>query len=272
MSLPVMVWVFNHSEEKLGRRLTLLCLAEHAHDDGSKAFPCVETIMERTRLSRRAVQTALRGLEDDGSIEHTGVTRSGTNIYRVVMERTDVPGAVEAGGGAATSGRGADSAPDPSGPSTNPPGAHELSAQTILGAYVDESRKLGVDPPDRVKGHIAREVKKLLDEGQDGLVVRKAVMLLVERRMNPSVLPSLILEAAAGPAVRRRTLEQRDGANLSGAVDAPTPLPPPPTEEEREEAMKRLREMGENIGRPIPEAKLGEDDPETIEEDESVEA
>jgi hypothetical protein len=276
MSLPVLVWVFNNSEEKLGRRLVLLCLAEHAHDDGGKAFPSVETICKRTRLSRRQAQACLRGLEDDGAIEHTGVTRTGTRIYRVVMEeRTPVPGAVSSGGAQSSTSRGADSAPDPSGPVKNPPGAEAQNAQDLTTYFVDESRALGVDPPSRTIGQLATQAKALLREGQPPERIKIAIGLLVERRLNPSTLPSLILEAGAGPARRKRIEEERRGSNLSGSVDAegnPTdagPMPPPPTEEERKQALARLAEMQASIGRRLPgQAKLSEEDPET-EEDES---
>ena len=86
MSLPVMVWVMKHSEATLGARLVLLALAEHANDDGTEAWPSVETLVERTRMSRKGVQGALRRLEADGMIEHTGAKPWGTNIYTVVME------------------------------------------------------------------------------------------------------------------------------------------------------------------------------------------
>jgi len=100
MSLPVMVWVMKHSEAALGARLTLLCLAEFAHDDGTKAFPAVATLAERTRMSQRGVQAALRRLEADGEIERTGTTLNGTNVYRIFMGGADSAGVkLTTGGG-----------------------------------------------------------------------------------------------------------------------------------------------------------------------------
>jgi predicted transcriptional regulator len=43
-------------------------LARHAHNDGSEARPCVQTIMRETGLSERTVQRALRKLETRGWI------------------------------------------------------------------------------------------------------------------------------------------------------------------------------------------------------------
>jgi hypothetical protein len=84
VSLDAIVWVFRNAQATLGRRLVLLVLADFAHEDGTKSFPKVETIAEKARMSRKAVQTALRRLEDDGEIVCTGTTRSGTRIYSIV--------------------------------------------------------------------------------------------------------------------------------------------------------------------------------------------
>lgn len=82
-----MTWVFQHSEATQGARLVLLALADFAHDDGTKAFPSVQTLATKARLSPRAVQYALRKLQDDGAIECAGKTAvSGTTIYNVIMD------------------------------------------------------------------------------------------------------------------------------------------------------------------------------------------
>jgi hypothetical protein len=109
VSIHTLSWVLRHSEERLGNRLVLLALAEHSHDDGSKAFPTVETLMKRARLSRRAVQSALRSLEQNEAIEKTGSTAAGVAVYRVVMG-----GADSAPQGAKSARGGAKSAPEPS--------------------------------------------------------------------------------------------------------------------------------------------------------------
>lgn len=114
MSIYVMSWVLKHSDEKLGRRLVLLVLADHAKEDGTFAWPSVETIGAQARLSRRAVQSALRGLEEDGAIIRRGESKSKTTIYDVVM-RAQNP---HPGGAQLTTPEGANSAPEPSGPGT----------------------------------------------------------------------------------------------------------------------------------------------------------
>lgn len=77
--------MLHHSEERLGRRLVLLALADNAHDDGTGAHPTVETIASKARLSEREVQYCLRGLTSDGSLMLTGKTDKGVNTYTVVM-------------------------------------------------------------------------------------------------------------------------------------------------------------------------------------------
>ena len=86
-----MSWVLKHSEETLGRRLVLLVLADHAKEDGTEAWPSVQTIVEQARISERQVQYALRRLEEAGAITKTGRHRGqnqryGTNVYSVNMK------------------------------------------------------------------------------------------------------------------------------------------------------------------------------------------
>lgn len=85
MSIVCLSHVMRYSEAKLGARLVLFVLAEHAHDDGSNAFPTVATMAERSRLTRKAVQTSLRRLEADGMIAAEGFGPNGQVSYRVSM-------------------------------------------------------------------------------------------------------------------------------------------------------------------------------------------
>lgn len=74
----------------------MLALAEHAHDDGGSSFPTIETLQERTLLSRAQVQRNLRALVKDGEIVQSGATKQGVNVYRILMEggpHIEAPGA-----------------------------------------------------------------------------------------------------------------------------------------------------------------------------------
>lgn len=121
MSLRAIVWVLDHSEATLGARLVLLALAEYAHDDGTKAFPKVETIARKARMSRKGVQDALRRLEREGHIARTGKTKDGTNVYSIPGvepgensgDTGDKGGEDDGRRGVAASARGEETTPDP---------------------------------------------------------------------------------------------------------------------------------------------------------------
>lgn len=85
MSFDVILWVMHNSDETLGRRLVLLALAENANDDGSGAWPSVETLAKKSRLSTRQVKRCLKGLAGDGAILEEGTGPKGTTSWCVVM-------------------------------------------------------------------------------------------------------------------------------------------------------------------------------------------
>jgi len=85
LSIHVITWVLEHSDERLGRRLVLLVLADHAKKDGTSAWPSIDTIAHEARLSRAQVIRCLNELKEANAIIPRGSTRSGTNVYDVVM-------------------------------------------------------------------------------------------------------------------------------------------------------------------------------------------
>jgi len=60
----------------------LLALANHAHPDGTSAFPSVARIMRYTLLSERAIRNHLAGLEKLGLIERGDSTVVASHIHR----------------------------------------------------------------------------------------------------------------------------------------------------------------------------------------------
>lgn len=139
MSVHVTSWVLKHSDTKLGPRLVLLVIADHASDDGTRSWCSVETLGHEARLSRRAVQEALRRLEADGSIVETGKGPKGTHEYAVVM------------GGADSAPR-ADTAPEPS-----------LVRQTTTGVSHNGGVQGGpMSPPARVDRKLVTEAEATL--------------------------------------------------------------------------------------------------------------
>lgn len=105
MSVHVLSWVLRHSEATLGRRLVLLVIADHASEDGTGSYCSVRTLAREARMSRRAVQIALRRLEADGMITEVGEGPNGTHDYTVLMGGVETtPGAdTDETGGVASS-------------------------------------------------------------------------------------------------------------------------------------------------------------------------
>ena len=85
MSIHVISWVLEHSNERLGRRLVLLVLADHAKKDGTSAWPSVDTIAHEARMSRAQVIRCLSELRASEAIIERGKSRQGTKMYDVVM-------------------------------------------------------------------------------------------------------------------------------------------------------------------------------------------
>lgn len=82
MSVQAMSWVLEHSESRLGPRLVLLSIANHARADGTGAWPAIATIAREARLSEREVQYAVRKLVAGGELEvQSGFGPKGTNLY-----------------------------------------------------------------------------------------------------------------------------------------------------------------------------------------------
>lgn len=230
MSLHALSWVLKHSEAKNGARLVLIALADFAHDDGSKAFPSIETLMQHTRLGRTAVREALRRLKEDGQIVETGKVRSGTTIYSILM------GSDSGQGGSDSVAEGSESDPDPSrnhqelltAPPENPPVAD--SVQQVFAHWQSVHRKpRAILTPKRRRAIQARlregfTVERLL-AAIDGATHSDFHMGRHEKtRGNPQNELELLLrdggrvekfEALAAPSVDPDSWLGRNGARLA---------------------------------------------------------
>lgn len=76
MSIRLIAAAFELSIRSVDK-FVLIALADHAHEDGSGAYPCVERLAWKTGLSERSVQYALRQLEADGLIKPVGSVHGG---------------------------------------------------------------------------------------------------------------------------------------------------------------------------------------------------
>lgn len=89
MSVKVMTAVFERYPNGGGEMLLALALADHASDDGTKVFPSVETLAEKTRQSVRSVQYQLRRMEESGwliLVSAGNGGRSMTREYRISLD------------------------------------------------------------------------------------------------------------------------------------------------------------------------------------------
>jgi hypothetical protein len=82
---------------------------------------------------------------------------------------------------------------------TPPPPAGAATTQTLLAEWIEHCPE---PPPGRVKGHIAKEIKNMLDEGIPYERVRSGLAAWQQRGLHPSTLPSVVHEMAT-PKVPR---------------------------------------------------------------------
>jgi len=93
MSIYVMTHVWGHSGQSLGSLLVLLAIADHAHSDGSGAYPSIATLAKMSRLSDRQVQRVIAKLQQDGELVVAyGEGPYRTNVYRVIMDGDNMSG------------------------------------------------------------------------------------------------------------------------------------------------------------------------------------
>ena len=84
-----MSWVWKHSKATGTAKFVLLAISDNAWDDGSNAWPSVQTISRKTGLSERTVQRCVQNLFDLGEL--TIFDRPGhSNLYKVNMDEVIV--------------------------------------------------------------------------------------------------------------------------------------------------------------------------------------
>lgn len=77
MSVQASAWVIENSQHKGSELLCLLMIANHAHADGTNAFPSIETLARECRMSARQIARILVRLEASGELK---IERSGGRL------------------------------------------------------------------------------------------------------------------------------------------------------------------------------------------------
>ena len=90
MSVKVIKLVWEIKGLSSSEKLVLLAYADHANKDGTDIWPAVDTIANKTALSRRTVQRVTRKLENMGYLIKDGQHKSGTNLWKISNLKGDM--------------------------------------------------------------------------------------------------------------------------------------------------------------------------------------
>ena len=86
MSIDVMTRVWANSKQKGSALLLMVSIADYANEKGV-AYPSIETLARKVRMSERNVQLLLRRLEEAGELDiKASAGPSGCNLYRIILD------------------------------------------------------------------------------------------------------------------------------------------------------------------------------------------
>lgn len=84
--------VWQHSKQSGGALVLLLAIADNAHDDGGGAYPSIDTLAKKARMTGRNVNILLKDLVGAGEIAiDPGAGPRGVNLYRVTLPDLATP-------------------------------------------------------------------------------------------------------------------------------------------------------------------------------------
>lgn len=82
MSVQAAAWVIEHSRHKGANLLCLLMIANHAHADGTGAYPSIDTLARECRMSERQIRRIIPLLEQSGELRvEPDRGKRGANLY-----------------------------------------------------------------------------------------------------------------------------------------------------------------------------------------------
>jgi hypothetical protein len=220
-------WVWQQTVGDQLAKYVLIKLADNANDDGI-AWPSIKNICAHTEMPERTVKKKLAYLVTEGWItiikQRAKSGQWDRNVYQIECGDRGhlVPSVVADRGHTVHPDRGhpvhTETSEDLEPSVKSSSGGGLAPAQAVVGAYIEIYRSAsGSDPPAKVKGQTAREIKTLLDEGAMPGDVAMACSLMVERRLHPATLASLMLEVQAGPKRTRQAHAKKFGYGMTTA-------------------------------------------------------
>jgi hypothetical protein len=210
----LIAWAYEQQVGSPTRKAVLLALANRANHDNGRCDPLIENLAKETELGISTVRQAIKDLCEAGVITRSRKRRADGSYsgYSYTF-----PGAGAPPPGASAGPPPGASGPEPEEvlePATKVVHIQDLESktetvntQTLLADFIDRARESGADPPRQVIGHLARELKKLVDEGAAEDELRAALERLFERSLSPSMLSSVLFD-----------VRQRGGAGANGTV------------------------------------------------------
>lgn len=89
MSVQATAWVIQHSEHKGSNLLLLIMIANHAHADGTGAWPSVSTLAKECRMSERQIKRMLPELDASGELVVFWSKGRRAHEYAIAMGETN---------------------------------------------------------------------------------------------------------------------------------------------------------------------------------------
>lgn len=88
MSVQAISWVIENSKQKGGSFVVLLMIANHAHSDGTGAFPSFDTLAREARMSYRQITRIIPKLAKSGELRvEKSAGPHGVNVYSLPFTR-----------------------------------------------------------------------------------------------------------------------------------------------------------------------------------------
>lgn len=196
MSVQLIAWAYKQRVGSPTAKIVLVTLANRANHDTGLCCPSVSRIAEEVECNEKTVRRALIMLCEKGFITRERTRRNdgtlGVYQYRFQVDNQAQPQVTESASPPVT-----ESAQEPE-EDLQPPAVANATAAPVdihglVKEFVDLAREQQTEPPRRVVGQIARELKNLSAEATED-ELRAALKRLLDRGLHPSSLPAALFD------------------------------------------------------------------------------